>query len=221
MKLKHSLLTLLAAAMFPAMPVHATVDSTVTGLNLTLRVQGAFTENGDVQTGKVEVVRLGAKQIIELLGDLFEEDYPAGSKLFITVDGDVWIVNKKGEFLDDISEFVSADLDFTIEVFKGTFNVETEEEKSVIHFVIGFLINIPDDIKVPARGVMGVGNGIEIALSGIAKENFTGGKPKPDGSQTFHGTVNAGLSGTGSVDGADAVVEGSVTLNGKETVEDE
>jgi hypothetical protein len=221
MKLKHSLLALLAAAMFPASPVQATVDSTVTAFNVTLRVQGDFTENGDVLTGKVIVLRVGAKQIIELLEDLFDTDYPPGAKLFVTTDGDVWIVDNQGDFLDDVSEFVSADLNFEVEVFKGTFNFETEQENSVINFVISFFVDIPDDIKVTTLGVNGggIGDGIQFELFGIAKENFTGGKPKPDGTQVFKGTINADLAGVGSVDGSDAVAEGHVTLNGKE-VED-
>ena len=219
MKLKHSLLALLAAAMFPASPVHATLDSTVTAFNVTLRVQGDLTEEGDVLMGKVIVIRVGAKQIIELLEDLFDTDYPAGAKLFVTVDGDVWIVDKEGDFLDDVSEFVSADLNFGVEVFKGTFNFETEQEKSVINFLISFFIDIPADIKVATQGVNGIGGGVELELDGVAKENFTGGKEKPNGEQVFKSTVTAGLAGFGFIDGSDAVAEGNVTLNGKE-VED-
>jgi len=219
MKLKHSLLTLLVAVMFPASPVNGTVDSTVTALNLTVRVQGDFTVNGDVETGRVIVVRVGAKQIIELLEDLFDTNYPAGAKLFVTVDGDVWIVDNRGNFLDDVSDFVSADLDFSIEIFKGTFNFETEQENSVINFLIRFFIDIPADIKTVTAGGGGDGGGVFLELFGVAKENFTGGKPKPDGTQVFRGTINAGLAGSGTVDDRDAVAEGNVILNGKE-VED-
>lgn len=234
MKLKHSLLTLLAVVMLPATPVQGTVDSFVTALNLSLLVQSELESEDGILEGKTANVRLGAKQILELLEDELETDFPAGSRLFIALNGDilargigesndVLVVDKKGNELANVSDYITAFIDFENSTFKGFYNELTDQEKSVIHFLLGYEISLPTGSMVVSaaapRGGKGIENGIDLEVFGIAKENFKGSKPKNDGTQNFTGKISARLIGLGTVDGANALANGNTSLSGKETVD--
>jgi hypothetical protein len=215
MKLKHSLLGLLSAAvMIPA--AQATIDATLTNLNLSVRVQQESTENGDVVTYRYGVFRLGAKQVIQLLENLLDVSFGKGAKLYVTSDGDVWVLDNKGDFLEDVTDWVSVDYDSPTYISKGTYNYETEQENTHNEFLIWLSLDIPEFGKFPTP-TGDFGGGIELEAGGLAKENFNASKPKNDGSQTTTSNTTAGLAGWAYVDGEEGVTEGNMSLSGKVT----
>jgi hypothetical protein len=199
MKLKTSLL-LLAAALFPASPVMATVPSKLL-LNLVIYLQSSLDEEGDQLLGDVEVMRAAGKDLLHFIEDATDSDFPNGAKIMVDPDGTVTVVNKNGELLADVSEFFRADYDEDY-LFDGKYHFETAQERSKIYFRLAFYLDIPDE-------------GLALKVAGVAHESFTGSKPNARGKQTFTGHILCDLTGRGNWGESLILAEGDATLNGK------
>lgn len=213
MKLKPSLLALLFAAMIPVTPVEATVNSRIESMLLTVRLQGDTDINGDLFIGDIVVVRVTARELLLALEDAYETDYPVGSSLMITTDGEVLVIDRDGNVLEVVEEYITAILDFDNSLFDGRYNVETEQENSRIVFNMWLNFSLPTvtpqgpGIQLPDFNLM---------LRGVAFESFNTNKPNQQGVQTSKGTIRADLTGSGDLDEDPIFGEGPIILRGKE-----
>jgi hypothetical protein len=200
MKTNTSLLPLLAAALLPASPVLATVPSTLT-LDVKVYYQESFEVEGDLELGDVHCFRVNSKELLALLEDELETDFPVGSKLLVYPDGDVVVIGRDGDFITGVTDYLKAHFDED-SLFDGKYNVDTEQENSHYYFSFGMLFEFPEEDLL-------------LEMRGLAIEHFTGSKPKSDGKQTFKGNIRSNLTGQGKWDGALVFAEGSASLAGK------
>ena len=198
-------LMLLAAALLPASPVLATVPSTLT-LDVKVYFQESIGEEGDLLLGDVHCFRLNTKELLALLEDELEMDFPPGAKLLVFPDGDVDVVENDGDFVAGVSGFVHAIFDYDDELFDGKYNFDTEQEKSRIYFPFALQFELPEE-------------DLMMEMRGLAIENFTGSKPAPNGRQTFKGNIHCNLTARGDWNEETVFGEGHASLAGKE-VED-
>ena len=173
MNLKLPLLPLLAAVMFPAMPVQATPEL----MDLTCTVTGQYQQPGNIGVasssetivGKLSTVALTAKDLIRLAGDENETEYPAGSELQVdlgyfkpTVLGTtgssstfarVWVVDKNGFRLEDVTQFICVSFDFDSLIYSGKINFLTDEEDTRNRFPAKMHLRFPSKgIQMVFRG---------------------------------------------------------------------
>lgn len=205
MKTKSLLCPLLcAAALFSTLPASATVPAPLV-LHFTYyaQVSEEIDEDGVVH-GDVQSFRLDSKDLLKLLALETGMVFPKGSKIIVDPDGDCFVVDKNGDFIVDVSLFLFAD--FGDSLFDGFFDLDTEHEKSTIFIAFALDLNLPSDDLL-------------LEIFGMAKEKFSASKPKNNGTQKLKGDINVDVSGRGSIDEELILGEGSVKLNGKETVD--
>jgi hypothetical protein len=194
----------LAASLFSSLPAGATVPAPL-NLKFTYYAQvSEVVDANDVLHGEVQGARLDTKALLKLLsietGIIFEK----GSKIIVDPDGDCFVVDKHGNFVVDVSDFLFAE--FGDSLFDGFFNLETEHEKSNIFIAFTLFLELPDA-------------GLQLEMVGMAKEKFSASKPSKNDTQKLKGNINVDVSGTGALDEELILGEGTIKLNGKETVE--
>ena len=197
---------LLAAVLLPASPVMATVPSTLT-LDMKVYYQESLDKEGDNLLGDVHCFRVNAKELLALLEDELEMDFPPGAKLLVYPDGDVDVVENDGDYIATVYDYLYAIFEYDDELFDGNYNFETEQEKSRIYFPFGLMLDLPEEDLV-------------MEMRGLAIENFTGSKPNPNGKQTFKGNIQCNLTGRGKWNGEAVFGEGHASLVGKEVEND-
>ena len=173
MKLKLPLLPLLAAAMLPASPVHATPEK----MNLTCTVTGQYQRPGNIGVasssetivGKLSTVAITAKDLIRFAGDENETEYPSGSGLQVdlgffkptllgtngssSTKARVWIVDKDGFPLADVTEFICVSFDFDSLIYSGQIDLVTDEENTRNRFAAKMHLRFPSKrIQMTFRG---------------------------------------------------------------------
>ena len=195
---------LLAAALFPALPVQATVPSPLV-LNFTFYVQASQVTEGNLFKGEVDAVRLNSKDLLALLATQTGQTFPKGARIVVDPDGDVFVTDKNGVLIVDVSTFAFAD--FGGDLFDGVYNTVTEQEKSKIYIAFGL------ELSLPAEGLV-------LDMTGLAKENFSASKPNNQGTQILKGKIACAVTGRGTFDGNLILGEGKIDLRGKEVETD-
>ncbi|WP_367870200.1 hypothetical protein [Luteolibacter sp. Populi] len=195
---------LLAAALFPALPVQATVPSPLV-LNFTFFIQASEVTEGNLFKGEVEAVRLNSKDLLALLATQTVQTFPKGARIVVDPDGDVYVTDKNGVLIVDVSAFAFAD--FGGDLFNGVYNTVTEQEKSKIYIAFGLELNLPVE-------------GLVLNMTGLAKENFSASKPNNQGTQTLKGKIACTVTGRGTLESSLILGEGKIDLTGKEVETD-
>lgn len=206
MKLKLPLLPLLAAVMLPASPVQATPDI----MELTCTVTGQYQQAGNAGgasssatiVGKLAVVALTAKDLIRFAGDENETEYPAGSALQVdlgffkpTITGSkgsstkarVWIIDKDGIRLADVTEFICVSFDFDSLIYSGKIDLLTDQEDTRNRFAAKI------HLRFPSKGIL-------MTFRGNCTELYKLGAPNNDGDQRERGNVIFTGDGSGFFD---------------------
>jgi hypothetical protein len=193
---------ILAASLFTTPPASATVPSPLV-LQFTYWVQvSEEVDENDIFRGEVEAFRLDSKSLLKLLALETGMVFPKGAKIIVDPDGDCFVVDKHGDLIVDVTEFLFAD--FGDSLFDGFFNIETEHEKSNIFIAFSLDLSLPDEDLL-------------LEIFGVAKEKFSASKPKNNGNQTSKGNIHVDVTGRGSLDEELILGEGTIQLKGKET----
>lgn len=195
---------LLAAGLFlaPTLSLRANVDS-ILELDMRGYFQAKSSTSSNRETGKVDIVRLDAKQLLALLQKKVGVKFNGGSRLKLATDGSVFVVNSKGAVVGDVSQYIKTVADYDNGLFNGIRNLSTNEEKGRTYYPITIKFNIP--------GFVG-------QVSGVVIEDFTVSPATKTGIQFLSGNGRAGINGQGQINGKGAYFEGSMTLQGKEAV---
>lgn len=193
---------ILAASLFTTLPASATVPAPLV-IQFTYWVQvSEEVDENDIFRGEVQAFRLDSKSLLKLLALETGMVFPKGAKIIVDPDGNCYVVDKQGDLIVDVSEFLFAD--FGDSLFDGFFNLETEHEKSNIFIAFQLDLNLPSDDLI-------------LDIFGVAKEKFSASKPKNNGTQHLKGNINVDVTGRGSLDEELILGEGTIKLNGKET----
>jgi hypothetical protein len=197
---------LLAAVMFPAMPVQATPQI----LEGTCTATGQFQQgdsvgvasSSDVIVGKLTSVALTAKDLIGFAGDENETTYPKGSKLQFdleffktTVSGNgssgtkarTYIIDKEGNRLDDVTEYICVSFDFESLIYSGRIDLDTDEENTRNRFPAKMHLRFPS-------------KGIWMSFRGNCTELYKVTAPNSQGDQRERGNVIFTGDGSGYFD---------------------
>jgi hypothetical protein len=192
-------LALLAAAMLPAVPVHATPQEMV----MTLTVSGQFQRSDDrvgvassseVIVGKLSTLQLTAKDLIRFAGEENETTYPAGSQLLVdlgffkptltsaetsgssSTKASVWVIDREGNRLDNITEYICISFDFNSLIYSGTIDLGTDEENTRNRFAAKL------HLRFPSRGIW-------MTFRGNCTEFYKLSAPKANGDQRERGNL--------------------------------
>jgi hypothetical protein len=210
MKVENSLLGLLIAAMLPALPVQATPNQ----MKFTCTVTGQFQQGGDevgvassseVIVGKLSSVVLTAKDLIKFAGDENETTYPSGSELLVvlgffkpTTDGvstqgssgskaSVWVIDKNGEVLDDVTEYICVSFDFESLIYSGRIDFTNDTEDTRNRFPAKLRLRFPS-------------KGICMTFRGNCTELYKLTAPNSQGEQRERGNLVFTGDGSGYFD---------------------
>jgi len=207
MKRKLPLLPLLSAAMLPAMPVQATPEK----MEATCTVTGQYQRPSDIGVasssetivGKLSTVALTAKDLIRFAGDENETTYPAGSELLVdlgyfkptllgtkgssSTKARVWIVDKDGFPLEDVTEFICVSFDFDSLIYAGQIDLATDAENTRNRFAAKMHLRFPS-------------KGIWMTFRGNCTEVYSLTAPNHNGDQRERGNVIFTGDGSGYFD---------------------
>ena len=198
MKLKLPL-ALLAATLFPALPVHATPQETI----LTATISGQFqrsdggvgvASSSEVIVGKLTNIQLTAKDLIKFAGDENKTEYPAGSQLLVdlgyykpTLTGTqvsgssgtkatTWIIDRDGNRLANVTQYICVSFDFSSLIYSGKINLGTDEEDTRNRFAAKL------HLRFPSRGIL-------MSFRGNCTELYSLTAPNSNGDQRERGNI--------------------------------
>lgn len=157
--------------------------------------------SSEVIVGKLLSVQLTSKELIQFAGDENETTYPAGSELQVdlgfkpTVSGNdssstkarVWIIDRDGNRLADVTEFICVSFDFRSLIFSGRYDPLTYEENTRNRFAAKMHLRFPS-------------KGIWMTFRGNCTELYKLGAPNSDGDQREHGNIIFTGDGSGFFD---------------------
>ncbi len=99
-----------ALGFFPTASLQAGVTS-VMNLDLRCYIQEKTSIRGDIDAGKVKIIRMSSKQLLRLVGDQLGVRFGSGSQLKVTEEGKVIVEDVTGRIVNDVSQFFRASLD--------------------------------------------------------------------------------------------------------------
>lgn len=228
MKLKSPGFSLLFAVMFPvALPVQATPEKNfVTPFLATgqYQVPQAIQASGfeDKLVGKLQSVRLNGKDLLNLISQATETNFPRGAKILVDLDGfkladkfitssalvgGTFVVDKNGVVLANASPYVIVTFNFDALIFAGTVDFENDKEKTKNKFPATVQLLFPD-------------RDIDITFVGNCFENFSMSAPNNEGVQRVKGTTRFQGEGSGFFDDNPFIGSLDMILKGNELVED-
>jgi hypothetical protein len=194
--------------LFAAGEARATIPSCLTFTGY-VYLQGEETppDTKNVVKSKVLKVRLGTKEILALLHDVVGgPTFPKGVCIEVDPHEDgtttVRVKTKDNSFSLDVTAQLSFLFDFAFgEFFNGTYDFDTEKEKSTILFPIDISVNTPD---------------AHFDVSGMGTEQFNAAAIKEaTQTQSISGSIKSRVVGTGTVADLPALLEGTVSLMGR------
>jgi hypothetical protein len=183
--------------MFVAADANATIPSCF-DINVVASFQAEEEFVDPVFTGRIGNARFTTRDLIALLEELLVEDLPPGTCILADPDGGVTLVDRDGEFIEDVSGIL--EVIFGTEggdLFHGTFNEDTLAERSRIMFLLQVLI---------------FGGDFEAFLQGVAYEVFSATAVNDDFEQRITGNIRAKVNGEGFI--ADEEIESYLLLEG-------
>ena len=200
MKTSPSHLILSASLLFlPTHPLQAGVDSMLT-LSLTCYSQERIATSGDTDNGRVNVMRLNAKQLLGMLANDLNVHFPNGSQLRLADTGKVHVADSNGVVLRDVSPYLHAQFDQAERLFDGSRNRVTGQEKTLSYYPMTFTINLAT---------------LKGTVQGIMIEKFTVSAPDQYGVQRIKQEGSSAVNGSGSYGGGTAYFDGSLKLIGQ------
>jgi hypothetical protein len=206
-------LALLAATASQAHPLPHSVPS-ILALSLTINQQGDSSTNGTVIKDVADKSRFGIKDLHAWLYEVTGFTNARGNAILVVppspLAGDeggpsasTFLIDKEGEIITNLTALIQVSFASSPETIinAGTRDEDTLKERSkALSF---FSIRITD------------GNGTDVQLFGLATDSYSHSALKENGAFTESTSVKATVAGTGDVEGAFALVQGTVTLKGK------
>lgn len=211
MKNKYPLLLPLVAAMLPALPANATVPENYVTVNAKVSYQKNMIYSGetarvaaDTVRGVLGTLRINTKDLLKVIAEDRGFSLPKGARFlhvnngFVLANagvsakggmGSMWIVDKQGFPVFDVSDYFNLYFDLNNLIWEGTYNFENEKENSKNRFPCGIFLNYVDyNGGIQPRG-NGFGQRVLLEGTGVVRENFQ--------SSFKNGTYKASGSGVG------------------------
>ncbi|MEM1084334.1 MAG: hypothetical protein AAGI48_09435 [Verrucomicrobiota bacterium] len=226
-----SLLALVAALM----PVSAQaggssgvlVDST---LSFALRIvaSGPESERNDVSTNRFETTRFGAREALAMLEELSMTNgrvagptstgFPRGARLVVTTGGLVLVVDREGNTLMNASSYLEVVLNRDRAVSAGSFNNNNGDRQATNLMLATLDYDFPGQnvAETVVTRVVAV-SGDEGQGSGLVSERNSRRYNRFRDSTSESAAVSGRISGNGSSGSGRVVVDGTISLNGRQT----
>jgi hypothetical protein len=184
-------------------------------LSGTVYIQGENSEVGDIQTARIDKVRVNTKDLLILFMDLLNQPFPIGSYIEMSPDG-MMTVKFKDQALADVSPYFSITVDDQFEgLYKGKFNNLTFQESSTFMYSILVRIGNDDGILNP---IDDSNPDVDLYLGGVATETYKATAER-DSQQRVSSIASATVAGGGRVGGNPALFKGQVSAKGKAFVD--
>jgi hypothetical protein len=183
--------------------------SSKAGLNTVIKVdincyfQAKVSASGGVDAGKVGIVRLSSKQLLNLIGREKGIRFPATTQLMADDRGNVYAANSDGDPIMDASPYIRLEFYKGSELLNGKVNVATGKEDSTSHYRLA--------LKLKLTNLVGT-------LRGVAVENLLVTAPNKDGTQIARGNTDSSVNGKGRVNGGTGYYDGKINLKGRNAV---
>jgi hypothetical protein len=227
MKLKSPGFSLLCAVMFPAaLPVQATPEKNFATPFMSgfFQVPSSLVTSGveDKLVGKLQGVRLNGKDLLNLISEETEIEFPRGARLLVDLDsfkladkfitssalvGGTFVVDRNGAVLVNASPYVIVTFNFDDLIFSGVVDFENDKEKTKNRFPATVQIIFPH-------------RDIDVLFTGNCFENFSMSAPNNQGEQRVKGTTRFQGEGSGFFDDNTFIGSLDMLLKGNELVED-
>ena len=171
-------------------------------------VQGPSTTVGTVTKYTTTTVKITNQSLLYLIAQALSTTFPAGSKLVLESDGDVWVTDKDGTELEDLSTDTILYLVFPpartpfIYTDNGQFDSSTGAEKDTENYVTYLIF---DD-----------GGDNSFICEGFTVEKFSLAAVK-SGSQVGSDSLTITGSGEGYIGGGNTAISGKITGKGTYT----
>lgn len=224
MKLNSPRMMLLCAAMFPATPVQATPEKNyatpfIAGqFQVSEEIKGSGLE--DKIIGKLQTVKLNGKDLLDLISEATETEFPKGARLLVdlggikaasvspmggTTAGSVWVVDRDGDPILNASSYLFFTFDFNALIYSGLVDFLNEKEKTKNQFPATLRMVFPQ-------------REIDVFFQGNCFENFRMSSPNADGIQNVRGVTRFAGDGHGVFEGELFVGSTDIVLRGNEDV---
>jgi hypothetical protein len=168
-----------------------------------------------------------SKDIIKLIGAVFETNFPSGSQLAL-YEGEIVIVDSTDAnvifYPDEATPPNSSDWGFNYQMGEGIYwgkfvsnslgdDNEDYTERSIIHI---FLYNHPGSVGLTAKAIPTTDT-FDLALGGLVTYDFSYTRKHSDYSwvEKVHGKLT-GLAGEGSIDDQYGILTGSAEVHGSD-----
>lgn len=183
----------------PALAQETSVSSILT-LDMKYYYQQSGTPSGTAGAGKVGVVRVSSKQLLNLAANQLGVRFPNGTRLLATAEGGVFAVNQKGTVLNDLSALFVLTRDTANLLFDGRSKQPAGQQTSRNYY--------------PATFTFKVG-GLDGSVGGILIETFEITAPDKFSIRRISSDSNTEVSGKGTYNNSLSYYEGKLKLTGR------
>ncbi|QJE96190.1 hypothetical protein [Luteolibacter luteus] len=224
MKLDSPKMLLLCAAMFPALPVQATPEKNYVnpfiGGQFQLSEEINPTSSLDKIVAKVQTVKLNGKDLLQLISEATETEFPKGARLLVDLSGikaagvaplggttiaTTWVVDRDGTPLLNATEFLLFTFDFNSLIYSGLVDFLNNKEKTKNQF--------PATLRMVFSH-----RDIDVFFQGNCFENFRMSSPNSQGVQHVHGVTRFAADGHGFFNDELFVGSTDIILRGDEDI---
>lgn len=224
MKLNPPRMMLLCAAMFPALPVQATPEKNYVNpfiggqFQLSEELNPSSTE--DKIIAKVQTVKLNGKDLLELISEATETEFPKGARLLIdfgatkgssvaptgsSTSATTWVVDRHGDPILNATAYLLFTFDFNSLIYSGLIDFLNDKEKTKNQYPATLWMRFPHRV-------------IDIYFQGNCFENFRMSSPNSQGVQHVHGITRFAGDGHGYFDDERFVGSTDIVLRGDEEI---
>jgi hypothetical protein len=191
---------------------------------LTITTEGPFRgEQESNVSNRFSTARVGVREFLEFVADMNEIDLPRGARLML-VEGSVWIFDRRDRDLEDpilnVSDYFSfGEAGDPVVVGSarrsGNSNSTTETVNTQTKYLAEVAVDLRDSKVVMAEGE----GGTVLEAIGLASNRYSNRETESNTRFTSNtsSSTSARVQGAGTFEGDDAVVEGTVRVNGRES----
>ena len=200
-----SLKLILSAGLFliPPLSLQAAGLDTVLKVELNCYYQAKTSVSGDVASGKVGIVRVNSKQLLNFIGRERGIRFANGSQLMVTDSGDVYVADSDGNSILDVNEYVHVSFAKEKQLYNGKINTSTGKEDSRNYYRLALKLNLST---------------LKGSLRGIGIEDLLVTAPDKDGIQIARGNTASTVNGRGVVNGGPGYFDGRINLKGRSAI---
>lgn len=183
----------------PALAQETSVNSFLT-LDMKCYYQKSGTPSGTIGAGKVGVIRVGSKQLLQLAANQLGVRFPNGSRLLATPDGSIFAVNQKGALLRDLSPYFTLTRDTANLLFDGRSKQPEGKQTSRNYYPVALAFNVA---------------GVNGSVGGILIETFKITAPDKFSIRRISSDSSTEVNGKGTYGNSLSYYEGRLKLLGR------